>query len=297
MLGVLWMIFLFGPFTDLVDWISRGPADDPANTLYHLALFHTLFNFCNILILVGFVPQLAKVAKLMVRSKSSDEEFEYLQIYSTNLPQTGEINLAQAEREVKNMAELTRKMFRGFTEVFENPEKDMTERVRKLKAQEERSDRMAFEITQYLIYCTSSELSRERLNEVTVFLRVVAELEQIGDCTYQLVRLAKQKYRKQRVLPSQTQQAIREFAGPVDQFITFYIESLEGSVKPSDMEIAVQLENTIHSSRKKLRKEAVRRMSDKANIKSEMLYIDILNQIESIGDHSVNILQLLSQKD
>ena len=195
------------------------------------------------------------------------------------------------------MAELTRKMFRGFTEVFENPETDMSDRVRTLKAMEERSDRMAFEITQYLIYCTSSELSRERLNEVTVFLRIVAELEQIGDCTYQLVRLAKNKYRKRRVLPEKIQGAVREFTGTVDQFITFYIENLEDTINPSDMEVATQLERTIHASRKKLRKEAVRRMQDPANIKSEMLYIDILNQIESIGDHSVNILQLLSQKD
>ena len=298
LLGVFWMLFLFGPFTQLVDFLSRGPADDPSNTLYHLALFHSLFNFTNILVLVGFVPQLEKIAKWMVRTKSGEEmEGDFLKIYSTNLPQTGEINLAQAEREVKNMAELTRKMFRGFTEVFENPETDMSDRVRTLKAMEERSDRMAFEITQYLIYCTSSELSRERLNEVTVFLRIVAELEQIGDCTYQLVRLAKNKYRKRRVLPEKIQGAVREFTGTVDQFITFYIENLEDTINPSDMEVATQLERTIHASRKKLRKEAVRRMQDPANIKSEMLYIDILNQIESIGDHSVNILQLLSQKD
>jgi Na+/phosphate symporter len=68
-------------------------------------------------------------------------------------------------------------------------------------------------------------------------------------------------------------------------------------VTHSEIEIAMQLENTIDASRKKLRKEAVRRMSDPENIKSEMLYIDILNNIESIGDHSLNILKLLSQID
>ena len=195
------------------------------------------------------------------------------------------------------MAELTQTMFRGFNEVFEHPETDMTESVRELKELEERSDRMAFEITQYLIFCASSELSRTRFNEVTVLLRVVAELEQIGDCAYQLVRLAKRKYRKNRVMPAATQDAIREFCGPVDQFISFYIDNLDASVEVADMETALQLENTIKSSRKKLRKEAVRRMRDPANIKSEMLYIEILNQIERIGDHSLNILELLNQKD
>lgn len=296
LIGVLWMFVIFVPFTAMVDRVVPGPANNLEYTLYHLAFFHTLFNFANICVLVGFVPQLAYLATRMVRQKGTDEKIDYLQIYSTNLPQTGEINLAEAEREVRNMAELTRTMFRGFTEVYENPEQDMSEKVKELKAMEEKSDVMAFEITQYLIYCTSTVLSRERLTKVTVLLRVISELEQIGDCTYALVRLAKKKYRKKRVLPEETQDAIRDFSSSVDQFISFYINHLDTAVNPAEMEIARQMESTIDDSRRKLRREAVRRMSDSSNIKSEMLYIEILNNIERIGDHSLNILELLSQK-
>ena len=296
LIGVVWMFVLFGPFISLVDRLVPGPANDLEFTLYHLAFFHTLFNFTNMCVLVSFVPQLATLATKMVRGKEGELKSEHLQIYSTNLPQTGEINLAEAERAVRNMAELTRNMFRGFTEVYEHPTEDMSDKVKSLKVMEETSDQMAFEITQYLIYCTSSELSRERLTEVTILLRVISELEQIGDCTYSLVRLAKKKYRKKRVLPDDTQTAVRDFCSTVDQFIAFYINHLDTAVNPAEMEIANQLEDTIDASRKQLRREAVRRMSDPSNIKSEMLYIDILNQIERIGDHSLNILELLSQK-
>ena len=297
--GVCWMIFLFYPFAGLIDRITPGDANNPTYTLYHLALFHTMFNLTNICVQVPFVKQLAKLATKMVPAKDGNEpeQGEHMTYQAPNLPQTGEINLAEAEREIKGMAELTREMFRGFNEVYENPDKDLSVRVKELKAMEERSDQLAFDITQYLIYCTSSELSRERLNEVTVMLRVISELEEICDCTYNLVRLAERKYNKQRVLPEGTQEAIRNFSGPVDQFIGFYIESLSKKVSMADIETAQQLEDTIDASRKKLRKEAVRRMSDQANIKSEMLYIDILNNIESIGDHSLNILKLLSQID
>ena len=296
--GVLWMIPLFGVFAGFIDKITPGDANDPTYTLYHLALFHSMFNLTNICIQVPFVKQLAQVATKMVRQKEgSPEESEFVTYQAPNLPQTGEINLAEAEREIKGMAELTQVMFRGFNEVYENPDKDLSARVKELKAMEERSDRLAFDITQYLIYCTSSELSRERLNEVTVMLRVISELEEICDCAYNLVRLAQLKYDKQRVLPEGTQEAIQNFCGPVDQFMTFYIESLSRKVTMADIEVAQQLEDTIDASRKKLRKEAVRRMSDKANIKSEMIYIDILNNIEGIGDHSLNILKLLGQID
>jgi len=298
MLGVLWMIGLFYPFINFIDVLTPGDANNPEHTLYHLALFHSLFNLTNICLLVWFVPQIVFIATRMVGIKEGAiDTQEHLKFQATNLPQTGEINLAEAEREIKGMAELTREMFKGFNEVYENPNQHLGERVAELKAMEERSDRLAFDITQYLIYCTSSELSRERLTEVTVMMRVISELEEICDCAYNLVRLAERKYRKKRVLPSETQEAIRNFSGPVDQFMNFYIQSLTKKVTPADIEVAMQLEQTIDSSRKKLRREAVRRMSDPTNIKSEMLYIDILNNIERIGDHSLNILKLLSQID
>lgn len=298
MVGVCWMIFLFYPFANLIDYLTPGNANDPANTLYHLALFHSMFNLVNICVQTPFVSNLAYLATKMVRDKPGGPDIDaHIKYQAPNLPQTGEINLAEAEREIKGMAELTREMFRGFNEVYENPDKDLSARVKELKAMEERSDRLAFDITQYLIYCTSSELSRERLNEVTVMLRVISELEEICDCAYNLVKLAQQKYTKQRVLPEGTQEAIRNFSGTVDQFMTFYIESLTRKVTMADIEVAQQLEDTIDASRKKLRREAVRRMSDPANIKSEMLYIDILNNIEGIGDHSLNILKLLGQID
>ncbi|MEN8661843.1 MAG: Na/Pi cotransporter family protein [Lentimonas sp.] len=298
MVGVCWMIFLFYPFAAAIDYITLGDANDPANTLYHLALFHSMFNLTNICLQLPFVKQLAFLATKMVRERAdNDAEQEHFQYQAPNLPQTGEINLAEAQREIKGMAELTREMFKGFNEVYERPDEDLGSRIKELKAMEEQSDRLAFDITQYLIYCTSSELSRERLTEVTVMLRVISELEEICDNAYDLVKLAERKYNKKRVLPEGTQEAIRNFSSTVDQFMSFYIQCLGKKVTHADIEVAMQLEDTIDASRKKLRREAVRRMSDPSNVKSEMLYIDILNNIESIGDHSLNILKLLSQID
>jgi phosphate:Na+ symporter len=297
-IGVLWMIPVFDWFVDMVDQLVPRDSNNKEYTLYHLALFHSMFNLTNICVQVPFVQALAKLATKMVRDKGGTElEREPIHYQAPNLPQTGEINLAEAEREIRAMAELTRQMFRGFKEVYKNPDKNLPGRVKELKAMEARNDRLAFDITQHLIDCTSSELSRKHLNEVTIMLRVVAELEEICDCAYNLVRLAEQKYNKQRGMPEATQQAIADFCGPVDQFMNFYIESLSRKVTMTDIELAQQLEGTIDAARQKLRHEAVRRMSDPANVESEMLYIDILNHIEGIGDHSLNILKLLSHID
>ncbi|HBR93536.1 MAG TPA: Na/Pi cotransporter, partial [Opitutae bacterium] len=157
-IGVCWMLCIFAFFTKFIDQITPGAADDLTHTLYHLAAFHSIFNLINIFILSWFVPQLAYLASKMVRDQSYlGLDKAHIQYQAPNLPQTGEINLAEAEREIQRMAELTREMFAGFNEVYESPELDLGSRVKELKAMEERSDHLAFDITQYLIYCTSSE--------------------------------------------------------------------------------------------------------------------------------------------
>ena len=297
-IGVIWMFVIFIPFTNFVEWLMPGDPNHISNIPMHLAMFHSLFNFVNICLLIGFVPQLANWATRMVPEKQSRFKFsDPLRYMGSNLPRTGEINLAEAQREVLRMADLTQSMFHGFNEVYENPDKDMGGKVKELKEMEERSDRMAFEITQYLIYCATSELSQDATRTVTGLLRVVSEMEEICDCCYNLVRLAERKYRKKRVLPPETQEEIRVYSEQVNHIMDYYRRSLDRKVSMADLETAQQMERSIDRSRKKLRKEAVKRMSDPSNIKSEMLYIDILYQIEKVGNHSMNILEVLGQRD
>ena len=64
------------------------------------------------------------------------------------------------------------------------------------------------------------------------------------------------------------------------------------------METAHQLENFINKFRKNLRKESIQRMRSTGDqVKAEMLYIDILNNMEAIGNHSLNVLQVLRHHD
>lgn len=298
LIGVIWMLVVFHPFCRLVDFLIPGPALDMGNIPLHLALFHSMFNLVNIFVLVGFIPQLGWLATRMTPDRSGRFAFSVpARRGSSNLPRTGEINLAEARQEVVRMAELTQAMFRGFNEVYENPDRDMGAKISELKAMEERSDRMAHDITAYLIWCAGAELSREGTQDVTMLLRIVYELEEICDCCYHLVRLAERKYRKRRVLPPETQEEIHLFSGEVNQFMDHFRERLVRGVGPADLHTAQQMEDAIDLSRKKLRREAVKRMTDPSNIKSEMLYIDILNTIEKIGDLSLNIVQALSRRE
>jgi len=297
MVGVLWMLMLFNPFVSFIDWILPGEVSDPSLIPIHLALFHTSFNLCNILLIVGFVPQFSRLVQRIVRDRGPlPEETERPSHLTGLIPDTGELNLAEAELEIRKMAALTETMFRGFIELFENPDKDLGGRVKELKELEEQSDKMAFELTNYLLRCSTGNISEKSLTEVSALLRAIAEFEDICDCCYRLVISARRDYRKNYSIPAEARLEISSMTTAVVQFMEFYQSVLNRTITTEDMEIAYQLEDRIDQSRKKLRKTSIRRMQDGTQVKGEVLYIDVLNNIEKIGNHSLNILQVLHQR-
>lgn len=291
--GVLWAVMLFKPFVHLVDIIMPGNSGDSTNIPLHMAAFHTIFNLINIGALIGFVPQIAKLVERIV-GQGKGTSVDHVTHGSPFVPQTGELNIAEAERDVQRMGQLTRDLMTGFLELFHNADKPLGNRVKELKQLEKESDRLSIETTEYLLKCSSNSVSSASMLKITAMLRVVAELEDICDCGYRLCMLAERKYRKKRALPPETLNQVQQFSDIVLQFMDFYSARIGRGVAASDMETAYQLENSIDRFRKELRKESMRRMTASGdNVKAEMLYIDMLNNMESIGNHSLNILQAL----
>ncbi len=291
--GVIWAIALFGPLTALVDAIVPGDSSDPMRLPFHMAAFHTLFNTINILLVIGFVPRLADLATRVIRGRQPVDGGP-ISYQMATMPQTSEINLAEAERDVRVLAGHARALVAGFGEVFENPGPEMKKRVAELRRIEKQSDALALRVTNYLIECSAGRLSEGSMLRVSALLRVIAELEDMCDCGNRLVQLAGRRSKKNRELPPDMVEKMKEFTGVVIQFIDFWSGCLPRRVTAADMETALQLESLIESSRKRLRKESMRRMQMEGDaIKAEMLAIDMLGQMERIGKHSVNILQAL----
>jgi phosphate:Na+ symporter len=291
--GVIWAIALFVPLTRIVDAAIPGDPLTPGNIPLHMAGFHTLFNVINIGLLVGFVPLLARTVERVIKERSGPRA-EHMRYESGLIPRTGELNVAEAERDVRSMGALTRELVSGFVDLFEHPPADIQERVKALKIAEEKSDKLAVETTDYLLRCSAGRVSESTMNKLTALLRVVAEFEDICDCGYRLVMLAERKHRKGRELAPEVHEQVREFSEVVLRFMDFTHTFLSREIKASDMESAYQLENFVDRFRKNLRKESMRRMQQSGDaIKAEMLYIDVLNNMEAIGNHCLNALQAL----
>lgn len=293
-IGVCWMLAVFGPFSEMINRMVPGDAAQPEHIAINLAAFHTLFNFCNICLLVGFVPQLARLVTRLVPDKQAKATETRLEYHSSQLTLMGELNLVEAERAVIRMSELTTDMFKGYLDVLTAPGTGMKSRIDELKKYEEVNDRIAHDVTHYLVRCSTDNLSRHSAPRVAALMRIVAELEEISDACYRMVLQVERKIRKEREFSKENQDKIVEFSGQVQRFMEFYHRCLDREPGQLEMEAAYKMESAIDKFRKKLRRESVGRMQQTGQIKVEMIFLDLLTEIEGIGNRALNVFQALA---
>lgn len=296
-MGVVWMLIVFYGFTQIVLWLggqlpaSFRPDESTTDIGFNLAIFHTLFNLANILLLIGFVPLIARIVEKWVKDTSGSSKMERLTYISKGLVDIGELSLPEAEKAVRGLGQRTEMMFSGFMDVFNNPKTDMSEQVMTLKLMEEESDQMLSDITAYLVKCSSAELSSDNAAEVTGMLRIASEFEEICDCTYRLVKLTQRKYEKQREFSEEMLEGIKTFSAEVTEFLKFCNDKLFSEVDMADVRKANELEISMDRQRKELNNHSVDRMQAQGDIQAEMLNIDINNHFELIGNHALNIIE------
>ena len=298
-IGVVWMLVIFYPFTELAVWLGshlpdswRGK-DHSADIGFHLAIFHSLFNFANILLLVAFVPKIARIVTQLVKeTPSTGNKTHRLRFISGGMVDLGELNLPEAENSTRELAGITRDMFIGYLDVFKNPAADLSSEVKRLKALEDEADVLTHDITEYLVRTSAAEISQENARSVTRMLRIVSELEEISDAIYRLIQITQRKYEKGRAFGDEATDNVLIFATKIVELIDLYSEVLLTGASETKLHQAQEIEKATDKLRKQYNKQAMKRMTETANsVKTEMLTIDMNNQFELIANYGLNVVQ------
>ncbi|OQY35375.1 MAG: Na/Pi cotransporter [Spirochaetaceae bacterium 4572_59] len=288
--GVVVISFVFKPFIHMVNAIVPG-----TEITTHLAMFHTLFNILNTVIFIGFVNQIAALVKKLVppgKNEAGLEKYTLPYIESTiqNIP---EINLMKAKSEVVHMTQVVEDMFDIYVDVFKHPDKKMGSKLDKVKGLEDYSDQMQEEITKFLISCSAENLNEIGRKNVSAMMRIVNELESIGDCCYSLILLSNRRYKKEIPLHKSAIDELVPYTKMVQRFLSFIKDHMNEHLNKEELAEAHVLEKKIDKTRKSLKKEVRKNLKSGADIKGELLYLDIVRHIERIGDYCLNIAQAL----
>ena len=295
--GVIWVLCVFYPFVDMVCWlVGYDPAvgGQTASLPVVLAMFHTCFNVTNTAILIGLVPQLERMVCWLLPDKPMPEQENFhLQYIQSNLMQTPEISVLQAQKETARFGERVQRMFSMVRSLMdEKNESKFTHLFSQIESQEDYTDRMEIEIARFLEQVSENHLSDETKEKVRQMLREVGELESLGDACYNLARTLNRLHESGKDFTATQRTQLQAMMVLCDDALTQMNIVMTGHRYEHDIRDSYRIENDINQMRQRLKDDNIRAVNEREyDYAIGIIYIDLINECEKLGDYVVNVVQ------
>ena len=315
--GVIWALIFFRPFLALVgkiiEWFFGLPnpsaegfavggqnTPDATAALYGLSMLHTLFNTFNTLILVWFTKYIEKAVMWIIKApKNQEQEVFRLKYISAGPLATPELATEQAFDEIIHFAEISRKGLGYARQAIQEADADKFEELRvKLVKYEEISDRIEYEIASFLNAVSAGDISEETSIKIKAMYKIIGELESLGDSGEAISRIISRKNIHKKVFDQDTLKHLDSMVSLVDHAYEAMITNLQSAHKGELSEIsnAYNAEDRINNLRNHLRDAEIEEIeSTRKNYQTSVYYMDIVNELEKMGDFLINISQTLER--
>ena len=312
--GVIWALMFFTPFLGLVGLIiesfglpnpskegfSVSSPSSPESTaaLYGLSMLHTLFNTINTFILIWCTGLIEKTVIKIIKAPANQEKDVFRLKYIEAGPlATPELATEQAFNEIIHFAQISKKGLGYAREAINETDTDKFEELRgKLVKYEEISDRIEYEIAQFLNAVSSDEVSEKTSVEIKAMYKVIGELESLGDSGETISRILSRRNIKNQTFDEDSIKKLNQMTDLVDQAYDVMIENLELAFngKLEEISNAYAAEDHINTLRNNLRDATIEDIDcDKKSYHSSVYFMDIVSELERMGDFIINISQSL----
>ena len=312
--GVCWALLLFRPFLTLVGatigWMGLPnpmeidnsmtmTADESISTLYGISMLHTLFNLFNTMILIWFVNLIVRiVTKVIKDKKSAEEDSVKLKFIDAGPLSTAELAVGQARSEVIHFAEISRRIVEFVRRaVNAKNDKEFEDMRQRLVKYEEISDRIEYEIAQFLNALPEDSISEETRTETKRMYKIIGELESLGDSGESIGRILMRRNSHEKVFTAEQKAKLETLLVAIDKAYGVMIDNLKAEkLEPIGLRMATDCEIEINDIRNAIREEEIHQIeTDGANYQSSVYYLDTISELERMGDFIINISQALEK--
>lgn len=315
--GVIWMLFVFRPFVDMVcGWVGYDVEmtketvetsvflANAAKLSFVLAAFHTAFNLANTSILIWFIPQIERFVCWVIKPKKLDEEEDFrLHFITAGFMKTPELSVLEAQKEIQSFSERMQRMFgmvrdllnlsSSKTDKKDTQAGDFNKLFTRIEKYEGISDNMELEIAKYLDQVSDAHLSDETKAKIRAMLREISELEFIGDACYNMARTISRKYNgKEDHFVEKQYDHLHQMMGLTDQALTQMNRLMGGRKETFDVNRTFNIENEINNYRNQLKQQNIVDVNNhEYTYAVGTIYLDLINECEKLGDYVVNVVE------
>ncbi len=287
-IGVAYMLPLVwsGWFAGVVEWITPFKLSQ-STIMVHIAVAHSAFNVFNTLVFLPIIGWLEAVVVKLIPAKPEDVIAEPV-VLEEHLLNTPEIAVDQARREIVRMAKVAKN---AVNQAVEGLDENDRRKLQSVLEAEDAIDNFQYEITSYLAALSRKELSKELAVELPVLLHTVNDLERVGDHAVNITEIAERKIEQKQSFSEQAQAEGAQLKQEVNQMFDRISAALENNDVVA-AKSALENEGRINRMQMDFRRSHVQRITDGVcTPQTGLIFIDLVDNIEKIGDHLTNIAQ------
>lgn len=288
--GTIIFLILLAPFTLYIEWIS-GVLD--LENKMQIAFAHGSFNVANTIIQFPLIGAWAFLVTKLIPGEDVSIEYKPKHLDVHFIEQSPSIAIGQAKEEILRMGALSvqgLKTTYSYLKTNNKKEADLGYQI------EDALNNLDQKITDYLVKISSQSLSIQDSARHNILMDTVRDVERIGDHFENIIELIEYREVNRLIL---TEDALKDVSEMFELTITTVSKALE-ALDTNNVELAQNVseqENVIDKMERQFRKNHILRVNEgRCSGQAGIMFVDILSNLERIGDHASNIAEAVLGK-
>ena len=266
-------------FFALIDLIGGDTPRQIANA-------HTVFNVLNTMILLPFIPMIAKLCEKLLPVKNQKIKYQRLEPHLLDTPP---IALAQTTSSLRQMLKKAWKMIDCSIKIYTNNDEKNQSMVRQLEKREADIDERQKDITGYLSQLMRKDLTSQEAEQIPMLLHCTNDVERIGDHT-EIIRSIMEKLNSDALrFSAEAEAEFKQLHKTLNALADSSIDLLAKNDAESHDRAKV-IQEKIFSMLDRSEAEHISRINNgECRPQVGILYLELLEEIRKVARHLENI--------
>lgn len=286
-IGSVIFLILLVPFTAYVAWLGSTLGLDPK---MEIAFAHGSFNVVNTIIQFPLIGLWAYLVTKLIPGEEVTIEFKPKHLDVHFIEQSPSIALGQAKEEILRMGQYS---VQGLQETYEYLKTKSSKNAETGYQLEDAINNLDSKITDYLVLISAESISAADSTRHTMLMETVRDIERIGDHFENIIELIDYQVNNRVNLTEDAMEDLKEMFTLTIATVQKALDALDTTSHELAREVAEQ-EDLIDKMERKFRKKHILRLNEGAcSAQAGIVFVDIVSNLERIGDHSVNIAEAI----
>lgn len=286
-IGSVLFLILLVPFTAYVTWLGTTFGLEPK---MEIAFAHGTFNVANTIIQFPLIGLWAYLVTKVIPGEEVTIEFKPKHLDIHFIEQSPSIALGQAKEEILRMGQYS---VQGLQETYEYLKTKSSKNAQTGYQLEDAINNLDSKITDYLVLISAESISAADSTRHTMLMETVRDIERIGDHFENIIELIDYQVNNRVNITEDAMEDLREMFTLTIATVQKALDALDTTSHELAREVAEQ-EDLIDKMERKFRKKHILRLNEGAcSAQAGIVFVDIVSNLERIGDHSVNIAEAI----